>query len=435
MNSFLSKLLIIIVICNISKNEDIDKGYEKLLQWGLKNSLNITNKIRLMKEKDTKQYLAKNLIPEGEQIMDIPPEIMMNVNRSLKLLNKKSFRKAYNLYIHEDKINEDVLKDEYHLDQSFLAYILYIVNHKHKAYEKNKFYQFYEPMFYMFEDNLDSLPFYYSSEQMRFFLNTSFGSVFEILSRYINGEATIFEKKVFNKTIIYEDYLRYRIFSIQKSYEVNKTINIVPFLDYIKKSYKNINCDFEVKDKHVIIKAKQNIFPGEELVLKPVSISNQHRFIFFGDTFDEIMDKFPSYSIPSVIPHFITDKPVNIDMSAFGERARVDLAEFDYFSKVLGVYKKIARSINEDDSEYGAYSLLLKYLLKIKSNFDYINYDNIRNAFYKRKDYENVKRIIDGEKAFMERKINVLKVHMKNIKNKEKEREKSYNDTEDVNDL
>ena len=128
------------------------------------------------------------------------------------------------------------------------------------------------------------------------------------------------------------------------------------------------------------------------------------------------MDKFPSYSIPSVIPHFITDKPVNIDMSAFGERARVDLAEFDYFSKVLGVYKKIARSINEDDSEYGAYSLLLKYLLKIKSNFDYINYDNIRNAFYKRKDYENVKRIIDGEKAFMERKINVLKVHMKIIK-------------------
>jgi hypothetical protein len=77
----------------------------------------------------------------------------------------------------------------------------------------------------------------------------------------------------------------------------------------------------------------------------------------------------------------------------------------------------------------------LKYLLKIKSNFDYINYDDIRNAFYKRKDYENVKRIIDGEKAFMERKINVLKLHMKNIKNKEKEREKSYNDTEDVNDL
>ena len=61
MKTILLKLLIIIVICNISKNEDIDKGYEKLLQWGLKNSLNITNKIRLMKEKDTKLYLAKNL--------------------------------------------------------------------------------------------------------------------------------------------------------------------------------------------------------------------------------------------------------------------------------------------------------------------------------------------------------------------------------------
>ena len=68
--------------------------------------------------------------------MDIPPEIMINVNRSLKLLNSKKFRKAYHDYIEEDKINTEVLKDDYHVDQSFMSYILYIVDHIDKKISK-----------------------------------------------------------------------------------------------------------------------------------------------------------------------------------------------------------------------------------------------------------------------------------------------------------
>ena len=95
-------------------------------------------------------------------------------------------------------------------------------------------------MFYTFEDNLDSLPFYYSSEQMRLFLNTSFGSVFEIINRFVNDEVTIFEKKIYKKPFILEDYLPYRIFTIQKCHDVGGVQNIVPFIDYIKKDFKNI---------------------------------------------------------------------------------------------------------------------------------------------------------------------------------------------------
>ena len=438
----ISKIIFIILfIFAYNKNdykepETSDPGYEQLLQWGLDNSLNITHKIRFIKDRDTRQYVAKNLIPEEDVIIDIPPECMLNINRTLNLLNSKKFRKAYHQYIEEDKLSTEVSQDEHHVDQAFMAYILYIVNHKKKAYEKNqnKFYEYYKNMFYMFEDNLDRLPFYYSSEQMRFFLNTSFGSVFEILNRYINEEVTIFEKKIFKKTILSEEYLRYRIFTVQKSYEVNGKLNIVPFLDYFKKDFKNVNCEFKVENGHIIVKAKQNIFPGEELIMRPITISNQHRFIFFGETFDEILDKFESFSIPTIIPHFISDKLYNFDMNLLGHKTRVDLAEIDFYKGMINLYKKVAKMIKEDDSEEGACNLILKYITRIKHNLDVIKDEDIRKAFFNKKDSDNVKRILDGEKKFLERRISILKIYMKNLKNKIYEEKPNY-EAEDVNDL
>ena len=440
MKLFLNIIFLILIIFVISKNDykepETDPGYEELLKWGKDNHLNITNKIRFLKDKNRKYYIAKNLIPEEDKIMDIPPECMMNINKSLDLLNSKKFRKAYNDYVENDKQNTDiVLKDEHHADQAFLAFILYIVNHKMKSFEKkkNKFLEYYKPMFYMFTDNLDNLPFYFSSEQMKFFLNTSFGSVFEILNRYINDEATVFEKKIYKKTISYEEYLVYRIFTIQKSYEVEGQINLVPFLDYFKKNFKSINCELKIEGGHIIIKAKQNIFPGEDLIMPPIAISNQHRFIFFGETFDELLDKFESYSIPTIIPNFVTDKRVEFDVNTLGHKSRVDLGEIDFYKGMINTYKKFAKIIQEDDSEEGACKLILKYITRIKQNFDYIKEEDIRNAFFDKRDSDNVKRIIDGEKKFLERRIGILNIYIENLK--EREYVKPNYDAEDVNDL
>ena len=442
---FSSIIFLILFIFIFSKidykdiEESNDPGYNELLKWGLNNSLNITNKIKFVKEKDTKKYIAKNLIPEEDIIMDIPPECMMNVNKSLELLNSKKIKKAYNAYMKEEQkiSNKNVEVDAQGVDQSFLAYILYVVNHNKKTYEKknNKFYEYYKNMFYTFEDNLDSLPFYYSNEQMRLFLNTSFGSVFEIINRFVNDEVTIFEKKIYKKPFILEEYLPYRIFTIQKGHDVGGVQNLVPFIDYIKKDFKNINCELKVENGHVIVKANHNIFPGEELVMKTVTPSNQHRFIFFGETFDEIMDKFQTYSIPTVIPYFVTDKKIEYDFNNIGEKSRVDLVQNEYYKNVVDVYQLLARMMNVDDSEENAYALFLKYLLRIRSNFDYVKNENIRNAFYKQKDIDNVKRIIEGEKKFLDSKINDLKSYIKSLKNKNKKKEQEVSKTEEVNDL
>ena len=59
--------------------------------------------------------------------------------------------------------------------------------------------------------------------------------------------------------------------------------------------------------------------------------------------------------------------------------------------------------------------------------------EKIRKEFFDKKDVENVWRIIDGEKSFLERRIDILKIYIENQKEKMKQK-KNY-DAEDVNDL
>ena len=444
MNFFPRAILLLLILFSLfylssanygyEEDDSTDPGYEKLLKWGLSHNLNITEKIRFRKEKNTKQYLAKNLIPEDDIIMDIPPECMLDVDSALLLLNSKKINKAYEKYIELEKEEEEKIKDNHHVEQVFISYILYIVNKHKRKYEKNNFVKYYSPMFYIFEQNLDNLPFYFSSEQMKLFFNTSFGSVFDIMNKYIQEEVYTFEKKLFNKTMDFEEYLKYRIFTVQKCIEVNKTLNMVPFIDYIKRDFQKINCQFSINEEgHIIVKAKSNIFPGEELIMNPFAKSNDHIFIFFGETFEEIKEKVNTFNIPSLIPHYITDKPVNFDINSLGPKARIDLVEIDFYKQLIFVYKKFARLIGEDDSDMGACKLILKYITRLKENYDLVNKERIRKEFYDKKDVENVWRIIDGEKAFLDRRIDILKTYMKHQEEKMKEK-KNY-DAEDVNDL
>ena len=55
-----------------------------------------------------------------------------------------------------------------------------------------------------------------------------------------------------------------------------------------------------------------------------------------------IFKKFESFSIPTIIPHFISDKLYNFDMNILGHKTRVDLAEIDFYKGMINVYKKFA---------------------------------------------------------------------------------------------
>lgn len=445
MSKFLS-LIIPFLLINItisSKNTTQKKNktlsrLQKIVKWGINNSLNLSNDLTFSKKN---KFIAKKFITIDDIIMDIPPNLMLNVEKALNLLNSPKLKKEYQTYLKEDKISQEkkeAIEDVAHIDQSFLSYILYLIQHK-KKYQKTEFYNFFKHISYMFEDNLDNHPFSYSSEQMRLFANTTFGTVFESLNRYINDEAAIFEKKIYQKPIIFEDYLRYRIISVKKYYNVSGVVNLVPFIDLIKQSHEEPNCIFYEENGHIKLRAILNAFPGEELILKPPNISNQHRLIFYGETFEEILDVFPSYSVPVVARNFLLEEKIELDNDLKNKLKKFDMLDLcvnEFYKYVIDIYSDISVKINKKHKgEIYALKLLIKYLKKLRSNLDYIDDSRIREAFYSRKDMENAMRIFKGERMFLDKKIAEVVEYMNNFKKFKKIWKKSKDGVIDIDDL
>ena len=411
---------------------------EKLINWGLNNSLNLSEDLTFSKNK----FIAKKFITIDDIIMTIPKKLMLNVKKSLELLNSSKLKKDYEAYLKEDKESQkkkQTIFDEAHIDQSFLSYILYIISHKKKKYSKTDFYKYYNHISYMFEDNLDNLPFSYSSEQMQLFTNTTFGPIFESLYRYFSDEASLFEKKFYQKPIIFEDYLKYRIFSVKKYYNISNEVNLVPFIDLIKQSHKEPNCIYYDENGEIKLKAILNVFPGEELVLKPQNISNQHRLIFFGETFEEILDVFPSYSVYVMPRYFLYENNVEIDNDLSDKLKKydmLDLCENEFYKSVIDIYSEITVRINKKHKgEIHALRFLVKYLKRLRKNLDYVDDGKIRDSFYSRKDMDNTMRIFRGERTFLDKKIKEVVDYIKKFRKFKKILDKSNDGVIDIDDL
>ena len=411
---------------------------EKLINWGLNNSLNLSEDLTFSKNK----FIAKKFITIDDIIMTIPKKLMLNVKKSLELLNSSKLKKDYEAYLKEDKESQkkrQTIFDEAHIDQSFLSYILYIISHKKKKYSKTDFYKYYNHISYMFEDNLDNLPFSYSSEQMQLFTNTTFGPIFESLYRYFSDEASLFEKKFYQKPIIFEDYLKYRIFSVKKYYNISNEVNLVPFIDLIKQSHKEPNCIYYDENGEIKLKAILNVFPGEELVLKPQNISNQHRLIFFGETFEEILDVFPSYSVYVMPRYFLYENNVEIDNDLSDKLKKydmLDLCENEFYKSVIDIYSEITVRINKKHKgEIHALRFLVKYLKKLRKNLDYVDDGKIRDSFYSGKDMDNAMRIFRGERMFLDKKIKEVVDYIKKFRKFKKILDKSNDGVIDIDDL
>ena len=411
---------------------------EKLINWGLNNSLNLSEDLTFSKNK----FIAKKFITIDDIIMTIPKKLMLNVKKSLELLNSSKLKKDYEAYLKVDKESQkkrQTIFDEAHIDQSFLSYILYIISHKKKKYSKTDFYKYYNHISYMFEDNLDNLPFSYSSEQMQLFTNTTFGPIFESLYRYFSDEASLFEKKFYQKPIIFEDYLKYRIFSVKKYYNISNEVNLVPFIDLIKQSHKEPNCIYYDENGEIKLKAILNVFPGEELVLKPQNISNQHRLIFFGETFEEILDVFPSYSVYVMPRYFLYENNVEIDNDLSDKLKKydmLDLCENEFYKSIIDIYSEITVRINKKHKgEIHALRFLVKYLKRLRKNLDYVDDGKIRDSFYSRKDMDNAMRIFRGERMFLDKKIKEVVDYIKKFRKFKKILDKSNDGVIDIDDL
>ena len=229
MKSFLLFLIIIVTSLYIIKTKSED--YDHLLEWGKSHNVYISEKLAMnYTSENIKNFYAKEEIEKNETIMIIPKDIVLNIETALKLFGTKT-NKLYEKYKNEKfEYTNEFLK--YRIQQSFLAYLMYAGN-KHKT-EKNKFYQYFKYFFNTFETNLDNFPIFYNNEQFSLLTSSLLGNEIFQTRALFDEEYTILDKRVLTKRLDYDEYLKYRTYTLSKGNNITGLCTLIPFVDILE---------------------------------------------------------------------------------------------------------------------------------------------------------------------------------------------------------
>ena len=383
--------------------------YDDLLEWGLNNSLIISDKLGMRYiNQNNKTYYAKDEIPEHTIIMDIPFEIMLNIDNALDLLNSKKL----------NKLNAEYKKAQFDVsvgflpasqDQSFLSYLIYLVNHRQKHYKQSNFYQYFKYLLDTFETNLDNFPIFYNNNQLKLIKGSLAFMEILLMKELFNEEVQKLENTYKQKNINIDEYLRFRTLTITKSLNISNVTSIVPFIDMFATDPIDYNVNFRLNDSnnHLVVFTTKKVRRGDILYLRSGYFSNIKRFLLYGETLEKMKDYIESFHIPMISRETLEDIDEK-EREKFID-ATIDLNKKKFYKKALKTYKKLSLLKKEDGSDLSAYKLFLKNLEMMREGYDHVTTSDIYKEFVNLKDINNIKRIIYLEKNFLDQKLKVLR--------------------------
>ena len=401
--------------------------YDLLLEWGKNNSLEISDKIQIEYiNENNKTYYSKEIIREGEEILNIPNSILLNIENTLSLYGKK-VKKLYSLF--KSELNEST---DFNIEQAFLSYIMYKVN-KNKKSKNNKFHKHYQYLFNTYETNLDSYPIFYSFEQLNLIRSTSLGFLIDKMKKIYDEEIRIYEKSFKEKKINKEDYYVFRTYSSSKSFNISGHSVIVPFLDMFEKHPTKYNLEVIASDYDVKVISTKNISISEKLFIKSDTLTNHNALIYFGITFEEIIDRMENYYIPILNPLLLKNHNIDLNKDSslskyFSNYIEIQRGNNDFYLKYIDIYKKLSKEFEMDETELSAYQLFFENFITLKQMNEQIDI-YVYKVFYSQKDINNILTIIKTENNVLEEKKDLIRFLMNDIEKKNKEND----EIEDIN--
>ena len=426
MKSFLLSLIIIVTSLYIIKTKSED--YDHLLEWGKSHNVYISEKLAMnYTSENIKNFYAKEEIEKNETIMIIPKDIVLNIETALKLFGTKT-NKLYEKYKNEKfEFTNEFLK--YRIQQSFLAYLMYAGN-KHKT-EKNKFYQYFKYFFNTFETNLDNFPIFYNNEQFSLLTSSLLGNEIFQTRALFDEEYTILDKRVLTKRLDYDEYLKYRTYTLSKGNNITGLCTLIPFVDILEvhPTKYNLKLKFDLDDYGVKVIATKKIKTNRKLMVKILSMQNSNMLIFYGKTFKELDNTVNSFLVPYISPLYLTER--NLDQS-LAKNDKIDLVHEKFYEEAMPTYMEFSKKIKEDGSPLSALRIFMGNLKALRKKYDEVTTSQLHKTFFTLKDVENVKRILNTEMRFYDEKMKVIDVLIdytinNNTKKNEEDDEKEPN--------
>ena len=337
--------------------------------------------------------------------MIIPTDLVLNIETALKHFGPKT-KKLYEKYQNQNfEYVNDFLK--YRIQQSFLAYLMYAGN-RHKT-EKNKFYQYFKYYFNTLETNLDSFPIFYNNEQFGLLTSSLFGNEIFQTRALLDEEYSILDQKVLTKSLDYDDYLRYRTYTLSKGNNITGLCTIIPFVDIldIHPTKYNLKLQFDLDDYGVKVIATKKIKTNRKLMVKITSMQNSNSLIFYGKTFKELENSVSSFLVPYISPLYLNEK--HLDQS-YAINDKLDLAHEKFYEEAMPKYMEFSKKIKEDGSPLSALRIFMGNLKALRQKYDEVTTSKIHKSFFTLKDIQNVQRVLNTEMKFYDEKMKVIDV-------------------------
>ena len=421
-------LIITFILLIVNINSKTTKDSDLLFEWGKNNSVFISDKIGInYTSENIKNFYVKEEIDKNEVIMTIPPELILNIKTALNLYGPKT-KKLYDKYKKEkfEYVNEFL---SYRKQQSFLAYLM-LQGSKHN----NKFHKFFQYFMNTFETNLDGFPLFYNNEQFSLLTMSQFGNEIFQTKTLFEEEYSILDQKILSKGLDYDEYLKFRTYTLSKGNNITGLCSLIPFTDIldIHPTKYNLKLEFNLSDYGAKVIATKKIKMKRRLRLKVQTGQNSNSLIFYGKTFKELENTVNSFLVPYISSQYLTEK--NMDQS-LANNEKIDLAHEKFYEEAMKTYMDFSKKIKQDGSPLSALYIFKDNLNAMRKKYDDVSTSQIHKAFFTQRDIDNVKRVINLEKRFYDEKMKVLDVlidYTINNKTETQSKNKKEKDVEDI---
>ena len=353
---------------------------ETIIDWGIKNNLEISPLIELSSEKDSIKFIAKEDIDDKKELLKIPYTMMLDVEKSLNLINLNELKAQYEQFKKLDIKTYQPFHVNLQKEEIFLSYLIYLVQHE-PQYEKTKLYEQFNLYLSSIKSNIPRSPLLYTSDQIEYLSGTFLGKTLNKVKQLFLDETKVFKNvSYYNKDLDIKNYTEIRLFSEKEGVEIMRKIHLR---------------------------------------------TNVERLIFEGETNPHYVNYRENYIIPAFSPGLYYKYDID-DINLY-QTHFINLVEKEFDDRALYIYKNYSKLFNGGDGDAWAYGVLLENIEYYKNYVDSFNNTRINELFENNEDRMNLEKAFKGESKVLEKAYTYIKNKYEGMKNIEAEKKNKDN--------